>query len=56
MGENEYEVIKSNEEIRNDVLRNVREKVGGFKSAMIENIIYNGQLFEFLHKIQVDRN
>ncbi|KAL4499887.1 hypothetical protein ABPG72_015236 [Tetrahymena utriculariae] len=56
MGENEYEVIKSNEEIRNDVLRSVREKVGGFEQPMIDNILYNGQLFEFLHKIQLDRN
>ncbi|EAR97698.1 hypothetical protein TTHERM_00621180 (macronuclear) [Tetrahymena thermophila SB210] len=56
MGENEYEVIKSNEEIRNDVLRSVREKVGGFEQPMIDNILFNGQLFEFLHKIQLDRN
>ncbi|KAL4472523.1 hypothetical protein ABPG74_018472 [Tetrahymena malaccensis] len=56
MGENEYEVIKSNEEIRNDVLRSVREKIGGFEQPMIDNILFNGQLFEFLHKIQLDRN
>lgn len=42
MGENEFEVIKSNEEIRNEVLRNVREKVGGFESSMIDNVLFNG--------------
>lgn len=42
LSENQYEVIQSNEEIRNEVLRNVRAKMGGFKSPMVEDILYNG--------------
>lgn len=47
--ENQCEIVRSNEEIRNEALRNVREKIGGFETSMIENILFNGRLFEFLH-------
>ena len=42
LSENEYEVIESNESIRNSMLRNVRAKIGGFESPMIEDILFNG--------------
>lgn len=42
MAENEHEVMKTNEEIKNEVMLNVREKIGGFEFPLIDNILFNG--------------